>query len=116
MPLTKPWQTFDPADTRRLPGATGVFELAAADGHVLYVGFAGGKSRFGLRGEIAARMARLPEACMFRFEVNTMYLTRYVELLETYLAANGDLPAANHAHGEYIPGVIQRRLRASKGA
>jgi hypothetical protein len=109
MALNKPWIEATEEQLRRLPGALGVYEIGDAAGTVLYIGFAGGRSRFGLRGEIAAKLA--PESPnpvtaggrFFRYEVNQMYLTRYVELLERHLGATGDLPPGNKQPGEYIP-------------
>ena len=51
MRIKKPWTAWDDAlDYRRLPGAMGVYELADADHRTLYIGKAGGRSPFGLRG------------------------------------------------------------------
>ncbi len=69
--LDKAWQAVDADTLGALPGHMGVFELADAGGAVLYIGFAGGRSRFGLRSEIAEAAARVPAASQFRLEVNT---------------------------------------------
>jgi hypothetical protein len=90
--LTKPWQPC--GGYQALPGHMGVFELADDAGQVLYVGYAGGRSRFGLRGEIAAAADRLA-ASRFRYEVTTAYLTRWQELLMGHRAATGALPPGN---------------------
>jgi hypothetical protein len=73
----------------------GVFELADAHGRVLLVGYAGGRSRFGLRGEIEDALGRYPAAMAFRLEVTTAYLTRYQELLMAHVADHGSLPIHN---------------------
>jgi hypothetical protein len=114
MPLNKPWQQYDAASPPRIPGTPGVFELGDTDGQVAYIGFAGGKSRYGLRSEIAARIAAIPGAA-FRYEVNLMDLTRFVELLEKHYDLHGSLPASNTAPGEYVPGIVRRRVRAAPG-
>ncbi|MEQ8859978.1 MAG: hypothetical protein RIC56_15145 [Pseudomonadales bacterium] len=95
--LDKPWRSRrePPGDLDALPGHMGVFELGDAAGGVLFVGYAGGRSRFGLRGEIAAALERLPAATAFRYEVTTSYLTRYQELLMVHRAATGELPPDN---------------------
>jgi hypothetical protein len=72
----------------------GVFQLADDAGSVIYVGFAGGRSRFGLRGEIRSAADRL-DACQYRYEVTTAYLTRYQELLMAHRAVTGELPVGN---------------------
>lgn len=92
--ITKPFTPYDEAEVTALPGHMGVFELADESGKVLYIGFAGGRSLFGLRGELMERLA-MPGATQFRYEVNTTYLTRYQELLMTHIADHGGLPALN---------------------
>lgn len=120
--LNKPWTDYDPATARKLPGALGVYEIGDSEGNVLYVGFAGGKSRYGLRGEIMARFdpasphgAIAAQARKLRYEVNMMYMTRFVELLEKHQDALGALPAANTAPGEYVPGILQHRRNGRQG-
>ena len=49
--LDKPWQTLGEAFSR-LRGNMGVFQLANDSGEVIYVGFAGGRSQYGLGGEV----------------------------------------------------------------
>ena len=53
MPLAKPWQSWDPSRLKKIPGTLGVFEIGDANGAVLYIGMAGGRTRFGLRERIA---------------------------------------------------------------
>jgi hypothetical protein len=114
MPLTKPWQDATPENLGRAPAALGVYEIGDAHGTLLYIGFAGGRSRYGLRGEITNRIGRDdPNAAdaggtKFRYEVNQMYLTRYVELLEREVKASGSLPPRNLLPGEYIPSTVRR--------
>jgi hypothetical protein len=110
MPLTKPWIRSSPAAARDLPGCLGVYELGDSEGRVIYVGYAGGRSLFGLRGAIAGHFG--PDepnpvirecATAYRYEVNQMYLTRWKELLMRYQAAHGRLPEGNRAAGEPLP-------------
>lgn len=91
--LDKPWR--DCGDLQTLPGHMGVFELADSNGSVLLVGYAGGRSSFGLRGEIRAAVAAQPDAAGYRYEVTTAYLTRYQELLMAHRAIEGALPPGN---------------------
>jgi hypothetical protein len=88
-----PWHELESSDA--LPGHMGVFELADAGGRIVYIGYAGGRSRFGLRGEVAAAAARLPAARRYRVEVTTAYLTRWQELLMVHGADHGGLPPGN---------------------
>ena len=56
--LEKPWIALTPEAVKALPGQLGVYQLADAEGRVVYIGFAGGRSLFGLRSELRARAAR----------------------------------------------------------
>ncbi len=91
--LDKPWQPC--ADLASLPGHMGVFELGDEHGTVAFVGYAGGRSLFGLRGEIQAAVERMGGAAYLRYEVTTAYLTRYQELLMAHRATTGALPPGN---------------------
>lgn len=124
MPInTKEWQSFDPAGIKKLSGAQGVYELADAQGDVIYIGFAGSKALFGLRGKIAdhfgeqepnpvigARVAR------FRYEVNSMYYSRWVELLSRYREDYEALPEGNQASPEAIPTLGRFHWKSWKAA
>jgi len=76
----------------------GVFELADEADNILFVGYAGGRSLFGLRGELASAL-RNSRATRYRYEVTTAYLTRYQELLMVYEADHGGLPPENDSTG-----------------
>ena len=92
--LSKPWLEFNAETLARVPGQLGVFQLANASGSVLYIGYAGGKTLFGLRSELQHHLGT-PGAASFRFEVNMQYLTRYKELLMLHKAEHAELPALN---------------------
>jgi hypothetical protein len=94
--LTKPWQALNEAALRGLPGQLGVYQLGDAEGRVLYVGYAGGRSLFGLRSAVAEAWKQVGAAATrFRCEVNQQYLTRYQELLMLHVADHGALPPEN---------------------
>lgn len=80
MAIKKSWQTWQAGVEGTIPGNLGVFEIGDADGNVLEVGFAGARSPFGLRGVLSERFAHPGEARLFRYEVNQMYRTRFIEL------------------------------------
>ncbi len=125
MRIKKPWTAWDDAlDYRRLPGAMGVYELADADHRTLYIGKAGGRSPYGLRGELFRHFApperladenwshprmgvTLPSlagrARYYRFEVNHMYYSRWVECLSRFREDHGRLPAGNLEDPEPLP-------------
>jgi len=106
---TKPWRPLDAAAAAGLGGHLGVYEIADAAGAVLKIGHAGGRSRFGLRGELAREAAEGPPGRRFRIEVTAQYLTRWRELLMLHLAEHGRLPPGNAAFdprrlGQLSPG------------
>ncbi len=110
MPLRNPWQSFDAEKAKKLEASTGVYELADDQGNVLYIGFAGGRSQFGLRGEIAQRFSPAETnpalaglVKRFRYEITSVYYSRWVEVLSRYVEEHGELPPGNRESGEFIP-------------
>jgi hypothetical protein len=93
--LTKPWTPLAPDAIRALPGQLGVFQLADGVGRVLHIGYAGGRSLFGLRSAIDDAWGRHRGAVNFRYEVTMQYLSRYQELLMLHKADHGTLPEGN---------------------
>jgi hypothetical protein len=94
--LQKPWLSLDQANVARLGGQLGVYEIADADGRTVLVGYAGGRSRFGLRGELQEQLSRRTAGtCKFRVEVTMAYLTRWKELLMAHRVDFGTLPPEN---------------------
>lgn len=80
----------------------GVYELSSPKGEVIFVGYAGGRSVFGLRGELSDKLgSNSGRDVWFRFEVTTAYLSRYKEVLMVHVADHGSLPAENDA-GEVV--------------
>jgi hypothetical protein len=79
----------------------GVYQLGGEAGNVITIGYAGGRSTFGLRGEVETALQRHPDAVSYRVEVNSAYLSRYRELLMVHLADFGTLPPGNEA----LPGL-----------
>ncbi len=92
--IDKPWLALTAENVHRLQGQLGVYQIADRAGNVLYVGFAGGKSLFGLRGELE-KLVGNPAKAQFRFEVNMQYQTRYRELLMFHVSTHGELPELN---------------------
>jgi hypothetical protein len=96
--LSKPWTPLTAAAVRAVPGQLGVYQLADAGQRVVGIGYAGGLSLFGLRGELQRALADRPfAAAHFRYEVNQQYTSRYLELLMLHVADVGELPPANRA-------------------
>lgn len=92
--LDKPWIDLNASTAGALPGQLGVYQLADDAGQVVYIGFAGGKSLFGLRSALGTHVGR-PGIVRFRYEVNMQYQTRYQELLMLHVADHGDVPPLN---------------------
>jgi hypothetical protein len=95
--LDKPWIALGAEAVRRLPGQLGVFQLADGEGRILEIGYAGGRSLFGLRSAVEEAWQRQPEARHFRVEITMQYQTRYRELLMLYVADHGALPPGNRS-------------------
>ncbi len=94
--MQKPWIDLTPESVAALTGELGVYQLADADGNVLRIGFAGGRSLFGLRGELGkAQQEAAGRSLRFRVEVNHQYTSRYEELLMVHMADHGRLPEGN---------------------
>ncbi|MBS0244261.1 MAG: hypothetical protein JSS20_18995 [Proteobacteria bacterium] len=94
--MTKPWVPLTAENVKKLPGQLGVFQLADAKGNVVFIGFAGGRSLFGVRSEIEKLIADPPsDATQFRVEINQQYTTRYQELLMLHVHDTGAVPAGN---------------------
>jgi hypothetical protein len=96
--MSKPFLALAPGTITSLPGQLGVYQLADDDLRVVYIGFAGGNSLFGLRGELQ-RALEDPQnsASHFRCEVTQQYASRYLELLMLHVADHGSLPPGNRA-------------------
>ncbi|MGV0035947.1 MAG: hypothetical protein ACNYPE_13655 [Candidatus Azotimanducaceae bacterium WSBS_2022_MAG_OTU7] len=92
--LEKPWLKLEPESIAGLPGQLGVFQIANKNHEIVYIGFAGGRSQFGLQGALANYLGRWP---FFRVEVNMAYRTRSRELLMVHFSDHGAYPTANTA-------------------
>lgn len=93
----------------RLSGSNGVYELADESMRVIYVGYAGSRARYGLRGKLIDHFSDSepnPEirgkARFFRYEVTSSYLSRWVEVVARHNEADGLPPPAN-AHAKEYP-------------
>ncbi len=94
--LEKPWKELTAANVAALAGELGVYQLADHDGRIVRIGYAGGRTLFGLRSELQAALDA-SEAAKFRTEVTAQYLSRYEELLMVHAADHGSLPPGNSA-------------------
>ena len=94
--MTKDWRALSPDNVAGLTGHLGVYQLADKSGEIVYIGVAGGRSRFGIKGEIQNHLNAPPGgATAFRVEINMAYRTRHLELLEVFMHDYGRLPSEN---------------------
>lgn len=94
--LDKKWVSKDEA-MLSLRGNLGVYQLADASQQILFIGYAGGKSLFGLKGEILDAFQAHSTAVWARWEVTSAYMSRYKELLMVHLYDHDGLPPKNNA-------------------
>ncbi len=92
--LTKPWLPLAPT-LAKLGGQLGVFQLADQDDKIIYIGYAGGNSLFGLRSAINQAASDIPKAAKVRIEVTSAYHSRFRELLMVHKADYDELPVCN---------------------
>jgi len=94
--ITKPFLPLTPENLKQVHAYLGVYHLAEPDGTIFYIGYAGGKTLFGLNSELQREMdARAGRPALFRYEVNMQYLSRHEELLMLHAADHGELPERN---------------------
>ena len=93
--MSKAWIPLTPENVKRLGGHLGVYQIQDASGHIVFIGYAGGRSLFGIRGELERELAGRGPGHSFRYEVTIQYLTRYKELLMVYVADHRELPVDN---------------------
>jgi hypothetical protein len=94
-------------EARKLSGSNGIYELADENMKIIYVGYAGSRARFGLRGKLKDHFSEMepnPEirgkARFFRYEVTSSYLSRWIEVIGRH-NQQGPLPPANIHAKEY---------------
>jgi hypothetical protein len=85
------------------PAQVGVYEIAESAGRVLVIGYAGGRSLFGLRGELARELGERGPGLLFRWEATSTYFSRQDELLMLHLAEQGSVPPGNSARPALRP-------------
>lgn len=93
--MNKEWKPLSPESVKRLGAHLGVYQIQDGTGEVVFIGYAGGRSLFGLRGELEKQLASRGSSYRFRSEVNMQYMSRYKELLMVHAADYGELPVEN---------------------
>ena len=91
--LDKPFQVLNEENIQPIQGQLGVYQLAEPNGYVIYIGYAGGRSLFGLNSELKKELQqREGKETLFRYEVNMQYISRYEELVMLHQVDYGELP------------------------
>lgn len=107
--IRRDWAPLDDKSVAAMPAQVGVYEIGDAAGRVLKIGYAGGRSLFGLRGELQRELAERGAGFRFRWEAVSTYLSRHVELQMLHLADHGALPPDNPPRPDLRPlGVPSR--------
>ncbi|MFP6705687.1 MAG: hypothetical protein VCE75_06575 [Alphaproteobacteria bacterium] len=106
--MDKSWLSLSSENVTKLAAHLGVYQLANDDGEILYIGMAGGRTLFGLKGELQKALDEPPTGVTrFRVEVNMAYRTRRLELLAAHVSDHGGLPIANTDINESSLGHIR---------
>ncbi|MBT6277350.1 MAG: hypothetical protein HOI95_24865 [Chromatiales bacterium] len=94
--LSKPWQPLTAENVGKLTSHLGVYQLALDDDTIVYIGVAGGRSTFGLKGEVSAHLDDpAGGGTHFRTEINMSYRSRHLELLQVHVHDHGTVPVGN---------------------
>ncbi len=125
MPIRKPWVRPTSESIRAIPAVVGVYEIADAEGNLLYIGQAGGREPFGLRTRIALHFGfdaggddpnpvLRERAAQFRWEANQQYTTKRLEMLMQFQRDEAvEWPPA-HPAGDWRDTPELGRLRRSR--
>lgn len=121
MPIRKPWTPYSEAAIRAIPAVVGVYEIADADGALLYIGQAGGRERFGLRTRIASHFdgsdgnpVLRTRAAQFRWESNQQYTSKRLEMLMQFQRDQPELWPPANAAGDWQDMPQLGRLKRSQ--
>ena len=121
MPIRKPWTQPTVESIRAIPAVVGVYEIADADGVLLYIGQAGGREPFGLRTRIARHFGGddpnpvlRERAAQFRWEANQQYTTKRLEMLMQFQRDEGAEWPSAHPAGDWTDTPQLGRLRRSQ--
>jgi hypothetical protein len=98
--LEKDWQQLNPQNIASVEAQLGVYQLADSNQQIVYIGYAGAQSLFGLRSVLSRDLEENPGLQLFfRAEINMQYMSRYEELLMLHVADYGAVPERNQLEG-----------------
>jgi hypothetical protein len=96
--MEKPWRPLTSETVKSMTGHLGVFQISNDAGDIVYIGYAGGRSLWGLRGALREQLDTLGDGHHFRVEINQQYLSRWEELLMVHKGDHSALPPGNENH------------------
>ena len=125
MPIRKAWLRPSAESIRAIPAVVGVYEIADAEGNLLYIGQAGGREPFGLRTRIGLHFGfdasgddpnpvLRERGAQFRWEANQQYTTKRLEMLMQYQRDEGREWPPAHPAGDWRDRPQLGRLRRSQ--
>jgi hypothetical protein len=107
--IEKPWTELTAETIREVPATTGVFQIADEAGRVIDIDYAGALAVFGLREKLTEHLPGDGRTLLFRYEIHSVYLSRFAELLMVARADSGELPEAVVKRGVAPPGRLHPR-------
>ena len=107
------WVDLEEAAVAQLQANPGVYELGSEAGETLLIAYAGGRSLFGLRGEVAKYIGH-EKASRFRVEQNMQYISRWKELLMFFRSQHGRIPELNPETDLFGLGHLGPRTRSTE--
>ena len=89
-PQKKLWVEFTPENVSQVPEAEGVYQLLDGQENVIYI-----KGALNLKRELEVQLELYEKARYFIYEEEPMYTKRESQLLQQYIAENGQMPEGN---------------------
>jgi hypothetical protein len=86
----------------------GTYRLRNDQDEIVYIGYAGSRAAFGLRGLLEEHLRSATEPLWFTTDVTSSYLTRYQELLMLHRFEHGGLPRYNRENIDRIGRLTPR--------
>ena len=102
------WTQLTAETARAAGGYLGTYRLRNGEGEIVYIGYAGSRAAFGLRGLLEEHLRSATEPLWFAADITSSYLTRYQELLMLHRFDHGGLPRDNREDVDRIGRLTPR--------
>jgi excinuclease UvrABC nuclease subunit len=89
-PQKKLWIEFTPENVSQVPEIEGVYQLLDEQENIIYI-----KGALNLKRELEEQLELYEKAHYFIYEEEPMYTKRESQLLQQYIAENGQMPEGN---------------------